>query len=179
VARLERERLPQQRLGLHQPLCVSVRVVAIEGLEHERRGDAGERVDIVGLHRQRLLVELAYADHVRRRGGPVRDCPGAHDQIGGIGAVRPFALAAAGFGVDDVETDGARQASDDLVLDLKQAGALDVEPFGPQRNAGPRVDQLGVDANPFAIRHHAAGKRIAHVELAADAPHHRRHGPCR
>ena len=131
-------------------------VVTVEDFEHEGGGDAGQSIDVVRLDLQRPLVEFARADHRRRRRGSIGDRLAAHDEVDGLRAFRPLALAAPGFDVDHLQADRPRQATDDLVLHLQDIGSLDVEPFGPKLAAGAGIVELGVDADPFSVGKDAA-----------------------
>ena len=98
MARLGRQRARKQRLGPIQTLLVAGFVVTVEDLEHEGGGDAGQSIDVVRLDLQRPLVEFARADHRRRRRGSIGDRLAAPDEVDGLRAFRPLALAAPGFG---------------------------------------------------------------------------------
>src|SRR5215470_4815641 len=63
VARLDRQRARKQLLGREQSLLVPGLVITVEHFEYERRRDAGQRVDVIRLDLQRLLIEIAGADH--------------------------------------------------------------------------------------------------------------------
>src|SRR5262245_42849445 len=63
VARLDCQRARKQFLGLEQPLLVPRLVITIEHFEYERSRDTSQSVDVLWLDLQRLLVEIAGADH--------------------------------------------------------------------------------------------------------------------
>src|SRR5205085_11786756 len=107
-------------------------------------------------------------DHRLARGRAVGDRLPAHDEIDGARVARPFALAAPRLAVDDLQPGGAREARNDLVLDLEHVGAPRVEALGPELDAGLRVDELGVDPHALAVDDDAARDRVSNVEVAAD-----------
>src|SRR5262249_4934206 len=63
VAWLDCQRARKQLLGLEQPLLVPGWVITVEHFEYERSRDAGQSVDVLRLDLQRLLIEVAGADH--------------------------------------------------------------------------------------------------------------------
>src|SRR6516164_5675053 len=63
VAWLDCQRARKQFLGLEQPLLVPGSVITVEHFEYERSRDAGQSVDVLRLDLQRLLIEIAGADH--------------------------------------------------------------------------------------------------------------------
>jgi len=69
---------------------------------------------------------------------------------------------------DPIYMNGTSQSGGHLVLHVEKIGALLVEAFGPQMPAALGIDELRVEADPFARVLHAAFENIAYAELAAD-----------
>src|SRR5215813_7792440 len=146
VAWLGRQRARKQLLGLEQPLLVSRSVISVEHFEYERSRDAGQSVDVLRLDLQRLLIEIAGADHRLPRRWSIGDHLGTHEKVGGVGALWPLAFGSQAFDVDHFQADGSCQAADDFVLDLQDVVTLDIESFCPELCSSLRVDELCVDA---------------------------------
>src|SRR6266481_2937379 len=73
--------------------------------------------------------------------------PPAHGEIARIGINRLFLLDTTGRRLHELHVEGARETAGDLVLSLRKACAIGVEPVCPNMPAGFRIDQLRVDLN--------------------------------
>src|SRR5262249_9092704 len=102
-------------------------------------------------------------------------CAPAHNQIHHV----PIAVAAAAarLAAHQLNPYAARQAADNLVLELQDVSALLIEAVGPQVLVGRGVDQLHIDADPCGIDENAALQHIAHAEFRADLPDRHRTAP--
>src|SRR5262249_39631704 len=126
VAWLDRQRARKPLLGLEQPLLVPGSVITVEHFEYERSRDAGQSVDVLRLDLQRLLIEIAGADHRLPRRWSIGDHFSAHEKVGGVGALWPLAFGPQAFDVNHLQADGSCQATDDFVLDFQEVGSLDI-----------------------------------------------------
>ena len=81
-----------------------------------------------------------------------------------------FAFAAPRFDVHQLQSDRARQAPNDPVLNLEHVLPLRIEAFGPHRGVGVGIDQLGIDPHLIALGDDASFEQIAHIKIAADLP---------
>src|SRR5262249_19517115 len=126
MARLDGQRARKQFLGLSQPLLVPRLVITVEHFEYERSRDAGQSIDVLRLALQRLLIEIAGADHRLPRRWSIGDPLGPHEKVGGVGAFWPLAFGTPAFDVNHLQADGPCQAADDFVLDFQEVGSLDI-----------------------------------------------------
>src|SRR5262249_14516664 len=77
-----------------QSSLVSGAVITVQHFEYEGGRDAGQRIDLLRLDLEGLLIEIAGAYHRLRRRGSISDHLATHDKIGGVGAFWPLALSA-------------------------------------------------------------------------------------
>src|SRR5262249_8090623 len=129
-----------------QPLLVTGSVITVEHFEYEGGRDAGQRVDVVWLDLESLLIEVAGANHRLRRRGSIGDHLATHDKVGGVAASWPLAFVAPGLDISHPQADCSSQTADDFVLNLQRVVSLDIETFGPNLPARLRVDELGIHA---------------------------------
>src|SRR5262249_24583678 len=96
-------RARKQFLGLEQPLLVPGSVITVEHFEYERSRDAGQSVDVLRLDLQRLLIEIAGADHRLPRRWSIGDHLGTHEKVGGVGAFWPLTFGTPAFDVNHLK----------------------------------------------------------------------------
>jgi hypothetical protein len=72
------------------------------------------------------------------------------------------------FGHVDLAREPRRDRAGDLILQIEQVLELQVEPIGPQRGFGGRVDEFDGDAKALVRPAQAAAENVAHAEAALD-----------
>src|SRR5262249_62095804 len=74
------------------------------------------------------------------------------------------------YEVDARQPDRARDAADDLVLNLQDAPSFGIEAFGLELACFFGLDQAGVDAHAVSLGDDAALEQVTPLQLAADLP---------
>src|SRR5262245_28349991 len=101
-----------------QSSFVSGPVVTVQHFEYEGRRDAGQRIDVLRLDLEGLLIEITGAYHRLNRRGSISDHRATHDKVGGVGAFWPLAFSASGFDISHPQADCSSQTADYFVLNL-------------------------------------------------------------
>src|SRR6516165_12388130 len=168
AVRSQRQRLLRSCPG-SLDLCVAViRRVRHVAFPRVGVGEADQRLDIVIVEPQRGLEKAAGSPGRLERQIPI---PGGSAEKGVIDRVETagtLARRSAALRRDHLYVDGPGQSGGDLVLHVEKIAALLVEAFGPQTPAALGINELRVEADPFARVLHAAFENIAYAELAAD-----------
>ena len=116
--------------------------------------------------------EVTHREFPSRRRSPASTCGSrplaAQNEISRIGTVWPLAFAAPGGDVDDFEPDCARQAADDLILNLKEIAASGVKTLGPNLVAELSIHEARIHANVVAVQHGTAFEDVAQAQVAPD-----------
>ena len=135
-------------------------------LEHVRARRSDERVDIVGIGRERAIEKAARLRDIVGGQTLIEPSQTLKIEVHRVGGRGPF--RASRLGGDELGVQRARQARDDFVLHVEEIGERLVEPLGPEMIAGFGVDELDVDAHAVSAALNAALEDIADVQLAAD-----------
>src|SRR6266849_774258 len=131
-----------------------------------RNPDPGVNRMLVDFERSPEDLQSLLRVFPRKWAGP--QSPAAHDEVARIGIDAPFFPDLPSRCLYDFQVQCSRETARDLVLSLREIGAIGVEAVGPDVGAALRIDQLNVYPNLIARPPHAPFEDIADAELAAD-----------
>jgi hypothetical protein len=134
----------------------------------EDRREAGHRRDVFRVERERALEQLDAVVVSFLVIHAVEKRPAPHHEIGSVGIVWPLAHRPQGLRFDEFGAQRVGEARDKLDLQLAEAGALALEPVGPDMRAGFSRNKRRVDRDLVARPPHAAFEHIAYAEFTAD-----------
>jgi hypothetical protein len=153
-------------LGFVEQGISTVEPVEVYHLVDPSEADPHHRIDAIGVELQRPSKEI----NRLCRGFPPLDVTDqrarTHDQVDSIPSFG-LRVPAFGLGANQLDPDAARQARDDLVLDLQNFSALLVKALSPQVLVRLGVNQLDIDAKALVVDENAALQHVADAEFAA------------
>jgi hypothetical protein len=132
------------------------------------RRNADQSIDVIRIGLESLTEQFDHAGHILRSLDLVGLRTSAHNQIDGIRDAS--GVSAHGFRADHFDADAAREAADNLFLELSDIPTLFVEALGPEMLVGFCIDQLDTDAEMARTSRDGALQYIADAEFLPDLP---------
>src|SRR5262245_45094750 len=82
--------------------------------------------------------------------------------------MRFLMLTASGLHIDDLKTDGPRETTDDLILNLKNVRLRGVEAISPYLVSCLGIYEMGINTHTWTLGQHTSFEHIAHVKRLAE-----------